>query len=404
MNCIPNRLLVIDDEATMCDFIGRAASGVGYEVRTTGDPDQFRTLLREFKPGMLIMDLNMPKIDGIELLELLGDNGYQGAVLVISGADPRVLAAADKSGALHGLNMLGALQKPVSLSQLQDALQTVRATQRVLTERDLRGALKSRRLILHYQPKIARQEASGWLIEGAEALVRWQHPEFGLLMPDTFIPLAEATGLITELTNYVIRAAVYQMSAWKERGLDVDVAVNVSGSCISDRAFPDRLADLLEEHGVENSRLILEVTENSAMKDRAGNVDVLARLRLKGIQLSIDDFGTGYSSLSQLFRMPFSELKIDRSFVAEIIHNAEAKAIVIASINLAHNLNMSVCAEGVESQEVLNFLEAEGCDKVQGYLISKPISATAFEELLKEQNGVAMSSNPLKLVSPVSEN
>lgn len=398
MNCIPNRLLIIDDEATMCDFIGRAASGVGYEVRATGDPDQFRTLLHEFKPGTLIIDLNMPKIDGIELLELLGDNGYQGAVLVISGADPRVLAAADKSGAQHGLNMLGALQKPVSLSQLQDALRTARATQRVITEHDLRRALESRQLILHYQPKIARQEASGWLIEGAEALVRWQHPKFGLLMPDTFIPLAEATGLMMELTNYVIRAAVVQIRAWQERGLDMNVAVNISGSCISDRQFPDRLVDLLAKYGVENSKLTLEVTESSAMKDPTGSIDVLARLRLKGIQLSIDDFGTGYSSLGQLFRMPFSELKIDRSFVAEIIHNPEAKAIVTASINLAHNLNMSVCAEGVESQEILDFLEAEGCDTVQGYLISKPISATAFEKLLQEQNGVAILSNPLKLV------
>ena len=389
MNQIPNRLLIIDDEAGICDFVSGVAEKLGYEVRATGDPNKFLSLLGDFKPSILILDLNMPEVDGIELLRILGADHYQGAVLLMSGMDPKVRAAAEKSGTSHGLNMLGVLEKPMLVSDLRHTLQKARTTQRVTTAGDLREALELGQLTVHYQPKVVRQQEAGWRIEGAEALVRWQHPEFGLVMPNEFIPLAEEAGLISALTDYVLRAAVEQMRVWHDSGMDVGVAVNVAGDLMSDLDFPDRLVVLLNEYGVDSSRLTLEATERTAMEVSRRSIDVLTRLRLKGIQLSIDDFGTGYSSLRQLLRLPFNELKIDRSFIMEASSNADARTIVKASINLAHNLNMSVCAEGVESQEIWDFLFAEGCDKAQGYFFSKPVSAAAFEKLFHDRYSAA---------------
>ena len=389
MNQIPNRLLIIDDETAICDFISAAAERIGYEVKATGDPDEFLSLLDDFRPSILIIDLNMPKVDGIELLGMLGDNHYEGAILVLSGADSRILAAAQKSGASHGLNMLDTLQKPVTLQELRDTLQRARTTQRVTTENDLREALELGQLTVHYQPVVGCQQDDEWRIEGAEALVRWQHPEFGLVMPDEFISLAEEAGLISVITDYVFRTVMEQMRVWHDSGMNVGVAVNVARDLMSDPDFPDRLMVLCKEYGVDSSKLTIEVSERMAMEAGEQDIDVLARLRLKGIQLCIDDFGTGHSSLSQLFRLPFSELKMDRLFVMEISSNAEARVIVRASINLAHNLDMTICAAGVHNREIWDFLNAEGCDKCQGYLISRPVSAASFEKFFRHRNGVA---------------
>lgn len=401
MNQIPNRLLVIDDEAAICDFIGTVAKRIGYEVRATDDPDEFFSLLDDFKPSTLIIDLNMPKVDGIKLLGILGDKQYQGAIMVISGAESRVLAAAQKSGTSHGLKMLGVVQKPVSLSDLRDALQGARTMQRVVTESDLREALETGQLTIHYQAIVARQGNDEWRIVGAEALARWQHPEFGLLKSDEFITLAEEAGLISAVTDYVLRTVVEQMYVWHGAGMDVGISVNVASELMSDPDFPDRLMVLFEEYRVDSSKLTIEVSECTAMQAGEQDIDILARLRLKGVQLSIDNFGTGHSSLSQLFRLPFSELKMDRLFVMEISSDAEARAIVKASINLAHNLNMCICATGVHSQEIWDFLDAEGCDKAQGYFFSKPVSAASFEKLFRGTSGIAGAENPDETVPAV---
>ncbi len=394
MDQIPNRLLIIDDEAGIRDFISNVAKGIGYKVRATGDPDEFLSLLGDFRPSTLIIDLNMPKVDGIKLLGILGTKQYQGAVMVISGAESRVLAAAQKSGTRHGLKVLGVVQKPISLSDLRDTLQAARSMQRVVTESDLREALELGQLTIHYQPMVARQENDEWRIEGAEALVRWQHPEYGLVMPDEFITLAEKAGLISALTDYVFRTVVEQMRVWNDSGMDVGIAVNVASELMSDPDFPDRLMVLFGEYRVDSSKLTIEVSERMAMEAGEQDIDVLARLRLKGVQLSIDNFGTGHSSLSQLFQLPFSELKIDRLFVMEINSNAEARTIVKASIHLAHNLNMSICATGVDNQETWDFLDAEGCDKFQGYVISKPVSAASFEKFFHDWHSATGDAKP----------
>ena len=173
-----------------------------------------------------------------------------------------------------------------------------------------------------------------------------------------------------------------QNAVWAEKGLFLNIAVNIAPGFLTDVKFPDKLAVLQRKYGVDSSRLTLEITETAAMQNIEVTMDILARLRLKGVELSIDDFGTGYSSLKQLFYMPFSELKIDRSFVQEITGSSEARTIVKAMIQLAHNLNMIACAEGVESQDALEFLESVGCNAIQGFLICEPVSAAKFEQFV----------------------
>ena len=375
-----NRLLIVDDEAGIRDFLSAVAQGLGFEVHAVGNADEFTVAVEEFKPTAMILDLNMPGSDGIELLRCLAEEKSEAQILVISGEDSRVINAAERLGSAQGLHMAGVLQKPVMLPELEAILK--RVMRETITEADLLEAIETGNLLLNYQPKLCHKGDGVWSICGAEALVRWRHPELGIVMPDNFIPMAEETGLIGPLTDFVLRETLQQNAIWSEHRLDTNIAVNIAPQLLGDVEFPDRLSLLLKEYGVEGSRITLEITETAAMKNVDTMMDIFARLRLRGIRLSIDDFGTGYSSMKQLFCMPFNELKIDRSFVLEIPSSSEARTIVKSMIQLADTLNMAACAEGVESQEVLDFLEIAGCHSLQGFFICEPVAAVDFEKFV----------------------
>ena len=244
---------------------------------------------------------------------------------------------------------------------------------------ELRRAFTERQLEVHYQPKAS---LSNGAVDGVEALVRWNHPTRGLIPPIDFIPLAEHTGLINRLTVYVLDAALRQCAEWQGIGLDLAVAVNLSARNISDPELPDTVAGLLAEHGVEPSRLVLELTESMLMADPEQAKDVLARLHHMGVGLAIDDFGTGYSSLTYLSELPVTELKIDRSFVKSMATNDGDAFIVRATIDLGRNLGLRVVAEGVETESVWNRLAELGCDIGQGYYLSRPVPATELTRWL----------------------
>ncbi|NOR51168.1 MAG: EAL domain-containing protein, partial [Gammaproteobacteria bacterium] len=218
-------------------------------------------------------------------------------------------------------------------------------------------------------------------IIGLEALVRWQHKEHGVIYPDHFIPLAEQHGLIGHLTHWVIGKVVQQERQWQEAGIFVTVSVNISAQDITSLTLPEQLAELLADNLLDPTRLILEVTESALMGKLVTSLDILTRLRLKGVGLSIDDFGTGYSSLSQLHRVPFTELKIDRSFVSNMVEDADARAIVKTCIILGHELKMYVVAEGVETKEQFELLKQLKCDMAQGIFFSKAVSAEKITEM-----------------------
>ena len=386
------KLLVMDDDEAICAVLEKVAGRLGFRTLCLTDSRQFQDALQRFHPSLVIMDLQMPGLDGIELLRGLGSINYAGPVVIMSGVDSRTLHSSETLGRSYGLTILGTLQKPLRLPDLNGYLQQVLKCTKVLTPDALEAAIHEGQMIVHYQPKITRVSGS-WLMRDVEALVRWDHPSYGLIMPANFIPLAEETGAIKSLTDYVLEQSVRQIHSWTGLGLNINVAVNLSARLIGDLEFPDRLGLLLSEHGVDGSRLTLELTETAAMSNEIKATDILVRLRVKKIDLAIDDFGTGYSSLQQLYKLPFTELKIDRSFVAELPGSNEARAIVHATVDLAHALGMTVCAEGVETQAALDYLESTGCDKAQGYLISRPVPASGIRALVDGWNGLPMAQS-----------
>ncbi|TFV63014.1 EAL domain-containing protein [Geodermatophilus sp. DF01-2] len=244
----------------------------------------------------------------------------------------------------------------------------------------LRRAIDDGELVLHYQPKLSLPTGR---VDGVEALVRWEHPERGLLFPDAFIELAESAGLMPALTTRVVDLALAQRRTWADRGWELTVAVNVSPSNLVDERFPDEVTALLARHGVPPAALVLEVTESLLMEDRERAVRVLAGLREAGVGVSIDDYGTGYSSLSYLATLPVTELKLDRTFVSAMTGSPRAAAIVTSTLQLAHALGLVFVAEGVEDQHTVDALAALDCDVVQGYHLSRPLPAQQVQRWLE---------------------
>jgi diguanylate cyclase (GGDEF)-like protein len=248
---------------------------------------------------------------------------------------------------------------------------------------ELRRALNLGQLVLHYQPKVSIRTTE---VVGAEALLRWQHPSRGMILPDAFIPLAEHTGLIGPLTNYVLGAALTQARVWMDAGRPLMVSVNLSARSLLDEQLPQQVADLLATHGVPAGLLLLEVTESALMTepDRARNL--LMALEALGVRLSIDDFGAGYTSLGQLKNLPVAELKIDKSFIMNMRNDPSDALIVHSIVELGHNLGLTIVAEGVETAAVLTDLTALGCDTAQGDYVSRPVPAAAFDSWRAERS------------------
>jgi EAL domain-containing protein (putative c-di-GMP-specific phosphodiesterase class I) len=257
------------------------------------------------------------------------------------------------------------------------------AMERVRIESALRNALERDEFVLHYQPQV--DLASGEIV-GMEALIRWQHPEMGMVAPNRFIGVAEETGLIVQIGAWVMRAACQQNQAWQQAGLGkLRVAVNLSARQFGAANLIADIRAVLAETALPPACLEIELTESLFMSDVTLAVELLHGMKALGVNLSIDDFGTGYSSLSYLSRFPIDVLKIDRSFVAEITRDSNDAAIVASIIALAHNLKLAVIAEGVETEEQLDYLRRHGCDEMQGYYFSRPLPAGEFEQLLRQQ-------------------
>ncbi|OYY58921.1 MAG: hypothetical protein B7Y50_11865 [Hydrogenophilales bacterium 28-61-11] len=257
--------------------------------------------------------------------------------------------------------------------------------ERLLAESDLKRALERKELELYYQPRI---DVSTGFIVGVEALVRWRHPERGLIGPDDFIPIAEELGIIGEVGEWVLNTACSQNRAWQDAGLlPVKMAVNISAYQISEAGFADVLLRGLEASGLSPQWLELEITETSLMKNIEASVVNLHELKRIGISISIDDFGTGYSSLAYLKKLPIDTLKIDKSFISDLIHDADDASIVTATIALAHNMGLEVVAEGVTTSAQMEFLVDRNCNAMQGYLFSQAIPVDELTQVLKKNLG-----------------
>jgi EAL domain-containing protein (putative c-di-GMP-specific phosphodiesterase class I) len=259
-----------------------------------------------------------------------------------------------------------------------------------LLQEDLRSAVQAGEFVLHYQPLVDMRTGRTLAVE---ALIRWNHPSLGLLGPDKFIPLAEETGLIGPIGDWVLREACRQNKAWQEAGLPrIVVCVNVSARQFSDKNWVGGVISALQDSGLAAEYLELELTESLIMQDLDQAQATMRALQALGVQLSIDDFGTGYSSLSALKTFPVARLKIDRSFISDLPHDEHDRAVAAAVISLGQKLNLRVVAEGVETDEQVAFLRENNCDEMQGYRISKPLAPKALEAFLASQDELGSSA------------
>ncbi|MBT5239575.1 MAG: EAL domain-containing response regulator [Rhodospirillaceae bacterium] len=377
-----NRLLVIDDDPGILEVIEDVATENGYEVLCTDNADEFRRILKSFDPTLIFVDLIIPGTDGIELLRELGETRSKAPIAMMSGMDSKVLATARRLGADHGLKILPVISKPVTVDDLEDRLHQGWHESLNVTKDALALAIKSGEVKPYYQAKVTLAADGSLPIHGAEALVRWAHPDRGLLSPVSFLAVAEKTGLIEELTDKVVYCAIEQLKRLNDKGFDISIAVNLAPQLLTDLKLPDKIVERLARFGALSKNFALEITESAAMAEGVNTLDILTRFRVKQIGLSMDDFGTGYSSLVELYRMPFSELKIDQSFVLDIDETEEARIIVRSLCDLARNLGLTTCAEGVETQSALEYLRSVGCDKAQGFLISEAVPADEFMDFV----------------------
>ena len=393
---MPHRqILILDDDPSVGQTIQWIAESLGFLAEYVTSPQDFFQRLVEMSPDFITIDLVMPELDGVEVMRLLAERKCRAEIVISSGMGTRVLEAAQRSATEHGLCIAGVISKPISkdalrlvvgegnknnYSQPAEKLSTTR-TEYGITESELRNALDNHNFVVFYQPKI---DCKSCVPAGFEALVRWQHLDRGLIDPDYFIPIAEETGLIDALTEQIFDQSLAWFSQSFPRA-DLTLSLNLSAKSLVDLHLADSLSIFCRQYQIPHERIVLELTETSAMVDPILSLDLLTRFRVKGFQLSIDDFGTGYSSMVQLVRLPFSEIKVDKSFVMDEQRSREARTVIKSIVDLGHSLSLLVTAEGVEDPKTLTYLNSVGCDLAQGYCIARPMPGEAARCWVEEK-------------------
>jgi diguanylate cyclase (GGDEF)-like protein/PAS domain S-box-containing protein len=348
--------------------------------------DEFVVILSEHADQPLSTDIVQRVMDSVAQPVLLGAKEFFVTCSIGVAAYPSDATAADSLIEHADIAMYRAKKLGRNNFQFYTPAMNEESQERVRIESALRNALERNEFVLHYQPQV---DLKSGRIVGMEALIRWKHPELGMVPPNRFVGIAEETGLIVPIGAWVMRTAAAQNKAWQDAGLGpLRVAVNLSARQFGAADLVPGIERVLRETGLDPACLELELTESLFMSDVTPAVELLHRMKSLGIQLSIDDFGTGYSSFSYLSRFPIDVLKIDRSFVNDLQHDANDAAIVASIIALAHNLRLSVIAEGVETAEQLDYLRHQGCDEMQGYYFSRPLPVHEFEQLLRQQRSL----------------
>jgi len=368
-----------------------ADGGIDAEIVTSSDEGELRASL-EVRTDVVALGFEPSKLSPSAALEIIAGAQRRPSIMLI-----------DAQRRLKHLQRLAAklrLDAPIHVARLCDAAaamaEALRAACRVSPDAaDLRRALDEHDLMLYYQPKL--DCANDRSIVGLEALVRWSHPELGVLLPSCILPLAASSGLLTEVTDFTITEAIQQYVAWRNQGIDLPIAVNLAPELIRDAGCVERLLNGLHQFDVSPSRLTLELKETRNVSDRELCVDVLERLRRAGIGLALDDYGTGLRSITELYKLPFTEVKIDRGLIADASHNRDARVVLRSIVQLAHALSIDVTGEGVETHADLTSAVAAGCDSVQGTLLCEPMPAFEVEQFLRSN---AAEFQPKRLVGP----
>lgn len=365
---------IVDDEPAIGMLVAEAAEDAGYAAFVMQDPTAFLEACRVRRPRIVVADLAMPELDGIQLVKALSAFADPPALLFVSGRDARVRKAACDFAATRGLRVLGHLGKPFRLEDVTARLPSP-ATFGRPGELSVGRAVAAGELEVHYQPIMRLRPDRASEFVRVEALVRWRHPVRGFLEPADFLPSIEDADTWDRLTETVLETAARQVAAWEAAGLSLEVAVNLPAQLLADESLPERVAGIVDRHLADRGRVVVEVTETARFTDELSALEILSRMRIAGFKVSVDDFGIGFSSLQRLHKSPFDEVKIDRAFVGRIDEDEEALIITRAIVALAHELGLAVCAEGIETRAVLDRLAPLGCDYAQGFLFGRPAPA-----------------------------
>ena len=331
-----------------------------------------------------LCDLDMPGMDGMQFIRHLAEGRRVGSIILLSGLEPQLISSVEKMASLQGLAVLGTIEKPVTpqkisnlLVKFKPALAPLASVSPSVSVADMEHGLVAGEFFAHFQPKVDFKTLK---LVGVEALARWKHSDSGLIAPSAFIQLAEKSNLINRITQRMIEVSLKQLKDWNDQGFETGMAINLSLSYLGSPGIADQITSEAKRLGLEPRAVTLEVTESLVTSDLGHVLENLARLRMRGFDISIDDYGTGFSSMQQLSRIPFTELKIDQSFVTGATSRPNMRVILESSLQLAQKLGLRSVAEGIEKEEEWALLKSLGCDVAQGYFIARPMPGDAVPE------------------------
>lgn len=386
-------LLVVEDHDFQRSMMVDMLEGIGAKaVYEASDGRSALEITHELDCpfDIIVTDIDMPGMDGMAFIRRLGEARVHASLIITSGLDRALLDSIETMSAAYGMRLLGTITKPPTPERFAELIalhwQSKPNPERARQSVDVFGldevleGLRMEEFEPFYQPKI---ELRTGRVKGVEALARWRHPSHGIIAPYAFLQVLEDGGQISELTWLMLARSARDCRVWRNAGMDINVAVNLSVKQLDDPAIADAITWQVNSEGLDPRHMILEVTESAAITNVGGVLESLTRLRMKGFGLSIDDYGTGYSSMQQLTRIPFTELKIDQSFVKHAAQQESSRMILESSLEMARRLKITSVAEGAETQEDWNLLRECGCDLAQGYFIATPMEGPAFPDWMQ---------------------
>ncbi|HVL01723.1 MAG TPA: EAL domain-containing response regulator [Dongiaceae bacterium] len=375
-------VLVVDDSEVQRQFALNLCRVVGVpRLRDASNGALALEQLRQQTADVVMVDLEMPVMDGVELIRHIAKETLARAIIILSSKDPVLIASVGTMAEADGLSVLGTFNKPLNedllrcgLKQLESVVKHKDSAKQAeeVTATEISHALQANHLTLHYQPKLT---GKGMLLKGVEALARWHDPVKGNISPGQFIAVAERHGLIDRLTRYLLELALRQKQQWQRRGVNFNLAFNLSPLSLADPTLVDWITQLTNLYGVAPNEITLEVTENALLGELASSIQTLARLRLKGFGVAIDDYGSGFANAQQLSRVPATELKIDRTLVHNVATRPQQRTILQNTVEMAHQLKLITVAEGVENRDDFDLLLQFNVELIQGYFLAKPMAA-----------------------------
>ena len=384
------RFLVVEDQGFQRWAVEQMLRGMGAdEVYTAADGNEALDIVRRDPAiDVIVTDLNMPGMDGIEFIRHVGQESQRPSFLLVSAQDPSLISSVAAMTEAYGARLVDTIHKPLTAPKLAAALERYRnagaapEAPAAYTVEEIEAAVRNGEIEPHFQAKISLATLE---VVGAEALARWRHPRHGIVKPVSFIATLEREGRMEPLTLAMLARSTRACREWRDAGFQAKVSVNVSLTTLADVMLADRLDQIVEGAGLGPADVILEVTETAAASHLGRVLENLSRLRMKGFGLSIDDFGTGYSSMQQLSRIPFTELKIDQSFVRGAVAGGTSRAVLESSLEIARKMRIDAVAEGVETEEQLELLGKLGCPLVQGNHLMEPLPAGEFLARLRRR-------------------